>query len=70
MMSEISKKLNDGAEHRKDGSKVATETDPTGESETEHVNRVERERGKKGHSPDYDESDESDIVAPSPPTGA
>lgn len=69
-MSEVSKKTNDGAEHRKDGSKVATEADPTGETETEHVNRIERERRSGGPSREYDESDDSDIAAPSPPSGA
>lgn len=69
-MSEINKTRKDGAEYRKDGSKVATAGDPTGETETEHVNRVERERRSGGPSRDYNESDESDIVAPSPPTGA
>ena len=69
-MSEISKTTKDGAEHRKDGSTVATEADPTGETETEHVDRVESERSSGGASRDYDESDESDIVAPSQPTGA
>ena len=63
-MSEVSKKTNDDAEHRKDGSKVATEADPTGETETEHVSRVERERRSSGPSREYDESDESDIGLP------
>lgn len=69
-MSETSKTTKDSAEHRKDGSKVATKADPTGETETEHANRVESERRSGGSSPEYDESDEGDIAAPSPPTGA
>tara|TARA_R100001086_G_C11808197_1_gene250745 strand:- start:174 stop:443 length:270 start_codon:yes stop_codon:yes gene_type:complete len=69
-MSEISKTTKDGAEHRKDGSKVATDSDANGETETDHVNRVVSERLSGGPSPDYYESAESDIVAPSPSTGA
>ncbi len=68
-MSKISETTKDGAELREDGSKVATEDSPSGETQTEHVNRKQRER-PSGRSPDFDESDESDIAAPSPPTGA
>jgi hypothetical protein len=69
-MSDSSKTTKDSAEHRKDGSKVATNADSTGETETEHVNRVESDRRSGGSSPEYDEFDEGDIAAPSPPTGA
>lgn len=68
-MSEISKTTKDG-EYREDGSKVATEDSPSGETETEKVNREQSKLPDGGRSPDYGEDDDEDIVAPSPPTGA
>lgn len=68
-MSEISKTTREG-EHREDGSKIATENSPVGETETEHVEREQSKLPNGGRSPDYDESDDTDLVAPSPPTGA
>jgi hypothetical protein len=68
-MSEISKTSRE-AEYREDGSKVATEDSPHGETETEHVQRQQSKLPNGGRSPDYDEADEDDIAAPSPPTGA
>lgn len=68
-MSEISKTTKDG-EYRKDGSKIATEDSPSGETETEHVKRKEGELPNGGRSPNYGEDDDEDVAAPSPPTGA
>ncbi|UIJ70683.1 hypothetical protein [Aurantimonas sp. HBX-1] len=69
-MSEISKTTKDGAEYREDGSKVATEDSPSGETETEHVKREQSKLPNGGRSPEYDDADDSDVAAPSPPTGA
>jgi hypothetical protein len=69
-MSEIRKTTKDGVQYREDGSKVATEDSPSGETETENVNREQSKLPNRGRSPEYDESDDSDIAAPSPPTGA
>ncbi|NDV86823.1 hypothetical protein GTW51_08915 [Aurantimonas aggregata] len=69
-MSEISKTKKDGAEYREDRSKIATEDNTSGETETEHVKRKQSKLPNGGRSPEYDEADDSDIAAPSPPTGA
>lgn len=70
-MSEISKTTNDGAELREDGSKIATEERPSGETETEARRRQESKLPNKGISPDYKDAEQDDrIAAPSPPTGA
>ena len=69
-MSEISKTTKEGAEYREDGSKIATADSPSGETETEHVKREQSKLPNGGRSPEYDEADENDIVAPSPPKGA
>lgn len=68
-MSEISKTTKHG-EYREDGSKIATENSPSGETETEKVNREQSKLPNGGKSPEYDDADDGDIVAPSPPTGA
>ncbi|WP_188852044.1 hypothetical protein [Aureimonas glaciei] len=68
-MSEISKTTKHG-EYREDGSKIATEDNPAGETETEKVEREQSKLPNGGRSPEYDEADEDDIAAPSPPTGA
>ncbi len=68
-MSEINKTTKDG-EYREDGSKIATEDNPLGETETDRVNREQSKLPNCGRSPEYDESDDEDIAAPSPPTGA
>jgi hypothetical protein len=68
-MSEISRTTKEG-EYREDGSKIATEDSPSGETETEHVNREQSKLPNGGRSPEYDEADEDEIAAPSPPTGA
>ncbi|WAJ27808.1 hypothetical protein [Antarcticirhabdus aurantiaca] len=69
-MSEISKTTKDGTEYRDDGSKVATEHDPSGETETEKVNREQSKLPNGGASPEYDEADESRVAAPAPRTGS
>ncbi|MEF2551960.1 hypothetical protein VQ042_11415 [Aurantimonas sp. A2-1-M11] len=69
-MSDINKTSRDGAQYREDGSKIATEDSPSGETETENVQREESKLPNSGRSREYDESDDSDIAAPSPPTGA
>jgi hypothetical protein len=69
-MSEISKTTRDGAEYRDDGSKVATEHDPSGETETEKIARKQAELPNGGASPEYDEADENRIAAPAPRTGS
>ena len=65
-----SKTTKDDAQYREDGSKIATEESPSGETETENVNREQSKLPNRGRSPEYDESNDSDIAAPSPPTGA
>lgn len=70
-MSEINKTAADGTEFRKDGSKIATEGDPSGETETEKVQREQSKLPHGGASPDYVEAEhDSGIAAPSPRTGA
>ncbi len=69
-MSEIDKRTKDGTEYRDDGSKVATQDDPSGQTETEHMRREQSKLPNGGRSPEYDDSDDGDIAAPSPPTGA
>jgi hypothetical protein len=50
-MSEISKTTKDG-EYREDGSKIATEDSPSGETETEHVKREQSKLPHGGRSPE------------------
>lgn len=72
-MSKIDKTAADGTEYREDGSKIATEDSPSGETATENISRKESRLPNGGRAPEYDEgeeADERDVVAPSPPTGA
>ncbi len=71
-MSDIGKTTKDGTEYRKDGSKVATEHDPSGETETEKTQREQSKLPDGGLSPDYREGEDESggIAAPSPRTGA
>jgi len=54
---------------RDDGSKVATEGSPSGETETEKVRREESKLPNRGLSPDYDEPEAGDgsAVVDKPP---
>ncbi|WP_210270031.1 hypothetical protein [Aureimonas mangrovi] len=68
-MSEIDRTASDGAEFRDDGSKIATERDPSGETETEHRRREQSKLPNGGLSPDYvDEEREGDDASPFPRT--
>lgn len=69
-MSEISKTQADGTEIRTDGSKVATENDPSGETESERVAREESQLPNGGKSPDYTEGEPQGVADPGPRTGA
>lgn len=69
-MSEVGRTDKDGTEHRPDGSKIATEDDPSGETETDAMKRKQSQLPNGGRSPDYDEPDPDELTAPSPPTGA
>ncbi|MBB3950884.1 hypothetical protein [Aureimonas jatrophae] len=70
-MSQISKTAPDGTEFRDDGSKVATQDNPSGETETEKVRREESRLPNGGVSPEYEDAEhEGGIAAPGPRTGA
>ncbi|WP_062018032.1 hypothetical protein [Aureimonas sp. AU4] len=69
-MSEIAKTNADGTEIRTDGSKVATETDPSGETESERVAREESKLPNGGQSPEYTDGEPHGIADPGPRTGA
>ena len=70
-MSNVDKTTADGTEFRKDGSKIATESDPSGETETEKVQREQSKLPNGGMAPEYvDDERERGVAAPSPRTGA
>jgi len=70
-MSEISKTTSDGTELREDGSKVATEDSPSGETETDKINREESKLPNGGRSPEYDDAEhENGVASPGTRTGA
>lgn len=70
-MSRISQTGEDGTEFRDDGSKIATEDSPSGETETEKVRREESRLPNNGVSPEYDDAEhETGVAAPAPRTGS
>lgn len=57
-MTEITTTPEYAAEYRKDGSQVATEHDPSGETATERTQRLESLLPNNGVNPEYEDDDE------------